>query len=269
MICAMAACEMLMLQVAPILVTSKSFFPQSNTNNFISSSSSCLGFNGLSVAVQTSSSLQSDKGFSIQLNGYSPSGYTAAWQQYGFTVDSSGVSVFAENWQLPVVGTTNLFNVRPSLFQLVSPPTVPSGYLFNISLLYDGGDNVVGAQYSVYDQSSSSILGSLSLLLSNIAGFDPTWYGPVLAFQLNIVGPYNSQMTTFSAATGDIYYSASSSLIASASDLSCVAASSIITAERSNLGYTDLSGQSPAAAFSQAYFITSLPKGAKDVGFLN
>lgn len=235
--------------------------PHSNANSMIyTGPSSCHRITGLSVAVLTSTDLQSDRGFSIQLNGYSPPGYTAAWQQYGFTVDASGVNVFAENWKLPVVGTDDLFNVRPSLFQLVSPPSVPANYLFNISLLYDGGDDVVGAQYSVYDQASSSTVGSLSLMLRDIVGFDPTWYAPLVAFQMNIVGPYNSLGTTFSdPASGIIYYSAAANsyltTIASEPSSSCVAAPNIITAETSNLRYSDLPGQYNATAFSQAFFI--------------
>lgn len=268
LIIAMAVCPLLRLHAAPaVLVSSDAtsgFVPQSNANSMIyTGPSSCLRFNGLSVSVQTSSHLQSDRGFSIQLNGYSPSGYTAAWQQYGFTVDAaSGVNVFAENWKLPVVGTDDLFNVRPSLFQLASPPTVPSNYLFNISLLYDivnGGDDVIGAHYSVYDRDSSSTVGSLSLMLRDIEGFDPTWYAPVVAFQMNIVGPYNALGTTFSAASGHIFYSADSYLttLTGPEPSSCVAAPNIITAETSNVGYSDLSGQllPPTTAFSQAFFI--------------
>lgn len=257
----MTACQWLLLHAAPATLVgsdASAFVPQSNANIMIyTGPSSCLCFTGLSVAVQTSTYLQSDLGFSIQLNGYSPSGYTAAWQQYGFTVDASGVNVFAENWKLPVVGTDDLFNVRPSLFQLVSPPSVPADYLFNISLLYDNGsEDVVGAQYSVYDRGSSSTVGSLSLMLRDIAGFDPTWYAPVLAFQMNIVGPYNSLRTTFSAASGLIFYSAANSYLTTlGSQPSCVAAPNVITAETSNLLYSDLYDQSPSSDFSQAFFI--------------
>lgn len=262
LIIAMTACQWLLLHAAPVALVGSdavsAFVPHSNTNTMIyTGPSSCLCFTDLSVAVQTSTYLQSDVGFSIQLNGYSPSGYTAAWQQYGFTVDASGVNIFAENWKMPVVGTDDLFNVRPSLFQLVSPPSVPADYLFNISLLYDNGsEDVVGAHYSVYDRGSSSTVGSLSLMLRDIAGFDPTWYAPVLAFQMNIVGPYNSLRTTFSAASGHIFYNAANSYLTTlGSQPSCVAAPNVITAETSNLRYSDLSDHSPTTAFSQAFFI--------------
>jgi hypothetical protein len=261
LIIAMAACPWLLLHAAPAAIVgsdASAFVPHSNTNTMIyTGPSSCVCFTDLSVAVQTSTYLQSDLGFSIQLIGYSPSGYTAAWQQYGFTVDASGVNIFAENWKMPVVGTDDLFNVRPSLFQLASPPSVPADYLFNISLLYDNGsEDVVGAHYSVYDRGSSSTVGSLSLMLRDIAGFDPTWYAPVLAFQMNIVGPYNSLRTTFSAASGHIFYNAANSYLTTlGSQPSCVAAPNVITAETSNLRYSDLSDQSPTTAFTQTFFI--------------
>ena len=182
---------------------------QSNTNNVFSSGPiSCQPFNGVSISVETTSDLISDLGFSIQLNGYSPTGFKAAWQQYGFTIDSAGVGIFAENWMLPVVGTNNLFNFRIPLISLPSPPTVPSGYQLLISLNYDDNDYIIGAEYSVTNQNSNTLLGSYSLPLNSITGFDPTWYAPLAAFELNIVGPYNLEKTTFTVGSGgNIIYS--------------------------------------------------------------
>jgi hypothetical protein len=233
----------------------------SNSNYYFSNG--CQPIVGLTVALQVSQDMASDKGFSIQLNADSSSG-SDAWQQYGFLIDGHSIKGFIDNW------TSNLTPIVCNTFDLCSTPLnngLPAGYTLTVSLHTDDSSNVTGASYTVTD-SDGNLLANKTMAVAD-AGCHCGWQGtnwgdncrgfrtgdlsPITTFTVDIVGRYNSETATFSAGVGNISYSVlNGQLTPGGSEPPCIERR-FPTGELSNANYGVLNA-CPGATVNQEFF---------------
>jgi Hemopexin len=186
-------------------------------------------------------------GFTCQLNCFSAKMETDAVQQYVIGYDGSEIYGQINNWKN---ATTSLIN---QAYNLVSSPvskSIPAVYKVRIALENDSNDNVSGVAFSVFDQNGKTT-GSKSVTLTSISGVSATDLAPIVAFEMDIVGPGNSESVTFSSGNGTVTYAATNQLTALSSVPSYVDAD-LVTQETSNASYGTLSGT--ASAYLQHSF---------------
>ena len=175
-------------------------------------------------------------GFSWQLNCYSPNPKLDAWQQYVIGFQDGSIYGQINNWKNL---ETFLINQAFGLTS-VSGNSLPAGYKLRIALQNDAHHNVSGVTFSVLD-TSGSVAGSKTVTLTDIGGVTSADLAPIVAFELNLVGPGNGESVTFSSGAGTIIYQASELLTASAIKPSDAEAN-LITAETANSTYSTLPG---------------------------
>jgi hypothetical protein len=185
-------------------------------------------------------------GFGFQLNAYSPLGETSAWQQYVMMLSGSEVVGAVDNW--PLSGP-NIINAFFNLAALPSPK-IPAGYKLKISLENDQNGNVTAATYVVIDNLGKTQANVTQTLLS-IAGVTSAELAPIIAFELNLVGPVNGESAVLSSGAGTITYTASSLLTVLNQEPAC-AESGYVTAEAANSFYGELSA-TPSNTFTQSF----------------
>ncbi len=100
--------------------------------------------------------------------------------------------------------------------------------------------------------------------LTAISGVDATDIAPITAFELNLVGPANSESATLSSGAGTITYAATSALTVLSSEPSCTE-SGYITAETANTVYGELPTGS-SNSFTQTFGITSAARMIRKTG---
>jgi hypothetical protein len=201
----------------------------SNSNYFLYSNGNPLL--NLTVTVDITQDLISNIGFALQLNAYSPAGYTSAWQQYFFTFQTpnglpggqpGNLYGFVEPWPKSTAGlghdttTNDLINYEPFLLTLTNP-TFVAGYKLTISLGNEPNGNVRYVTFTVLDQNGNQVgYNSVDMLTLSLDGSNTLAteadLAPILAFQFNIVGPINGEQTFFWSGAGNIVYSASNEL---------------------------------------------------------
>lgn len=242
--------------------------------------------------VYESTTKGTSKGFSFQLNAFSKIGpdIIPGWQQFIYNIDTanSPATLFHgqfENW----VGTHTIINgvstatingvpignsdlINSNKFgptdnpgDVVTLPTngVPVGYRLAISLGTDSESRVNSATFSVYDPTSGKTYSkTISPLNQPLDGSLPkalqgpiqeTDFAPILAFQLVLVGPDETQVKLLSGA-GNITYTASSPLTALSSPPSCI--NHVVTGENSNSVYSTISAGS-GATLTQTFWIAN------------
>jgi hypothetical protein len=197
----------------------------SNSNYTLSSNvgAGFLAIENLSIEIEISSDVSVQEvnfdgtkyfgalGFSIQLNTYSPAGFTAAWQQYCLEVNEGAIGWLINNWQnSPVVyGIPSI--ISGGTVATLEDPVVRAGTSLTITLLSDEYRNIIGAVFRV--QNSAGISQSITAYIKDIQ--DGTAFGsaPIVALQLAIVGPDGGARTTFNyGGAGTIKYSANTPL---------------------------------------------------------
>jgi hypothetical protein len=171
------------------------------------------------------------QGFSFQLNCYSPTGFTSQVQQY--VIGLIGLEITG--------GMNNYDGLTPILFSQFNLASLPSvkisaGYKLKIILENDSSGNVTGATYVVIDN-----LGKT--LANNKQAVPGTNLAPIVAIELNLVGPINGESAVLSSGAGTFTYTASSFLTALSKEPTC-AVSKDRTAETTNSLY----GVLPATA---------------------
>ena len=187
-------------------------------------------------------------GFTLQLNCYSPDKETDAWQQYVIGFNGSNVYGQINNWQNL---TTFLVNKTYSLASF-SGLTVPAFHKLRISLQMDAKNNVSGVQFWVFDV-NGRVAGSKGVTLTDI--LSAADLSPIVAFELNLVGPGNSESATFSSGAGTLTYQFSQALTPSASK-PADAEANLITAETANTTYGTLSGTA-SNYFTQSFAVSA------------
>ena len=240
----------------------------SNSNYILYSN--CNPLINLSVTIDVTEDIVSESasgpviGFGFQLNAYSPPNETSAWQQYLialWSTPSGGGELVGgvDNW--PVSGA-NIINDFPYLTPLPST-TLLAGYQLTISLENDQNGNVTGANYVVIDDSGNT-LANLPLNLLSIGGVTPDFLAPIVAFELNFVGPINGESAVLSSGAGTITYTASSLLTVLNQEPVCTE-SGYITAETANSFYSDLPSTS-GSTFTQSFNVSTAAPMIRKLG---
>jgi hypothetical protein len=184
-----------------------------NSNYILSSSDNPL--TGLSVTINVTQDIVCQStdfgvlGFSFQLNALSPASATTAAQQYFINFTGSGIGCGVNNWS----GGKPIINDGISLTP-VAGPGIPSGYRLTISLKTGSNGNVTEADYSVLDNDGKTTPGTIPLMKYGATAAE---LAPILAFQLNLVGPQNKENVVLSSGSGSIAYEASSALTVTSS----------------------------------------------------
>src|SRR5271165_3708483 len=203
-------------------------------------------------------------GFGFQLNAYSPPSETSAFQQYLialWSTPSGGGELMGgvDNW--PISGP----NIINDFFDLAPLPstTLPAGYQLTISLENDQNGNVTGATYVVIDNSGNTLANVTQNLLS-IAGVTSDFLAPIVAFELNFVGPINGESAVLSSGAGTITYTASSVLTVLNQDPVCTE-SGYFTAETANSVYSELPSTS-SNTFTQSFNVNTAAPMIRKLG---
>ena len=201
-------------------------------------------------------------GFSFQLNCYSPQNEKCAWQQYamGFWQNSSGgfnVVNMVDNW--PIKGGNLINNGFPTMCTLPSA-ILPAGYQAFIG--WDNNaptsgmeNNVTGAYWILKDNNGNQV-GRAGQTLTSISGADSSDLAPIIAFELNIVGPVNGESAVLSSGKGFIsYVSLRPALSVLAAEPSCTETGTI-TCETANTFYGLMPGGSNLS-FKQSFEVST------------
>jgi hypothetical protein len=204
-------------------------------------------------------SMEEPIGFSFQLNANSRtlkdgSSPKIVWQQYAIEVGTN-ISFSINNWtaselaEPPNKGNPLIDPETPPMpppVSLPEPHTIPAEYTLTITLGNDENDNVRYVTFVVADNNGKTLgnpqpIDLIGLPLSTGEGTVTTAdLAPIVAFELDIVGPDNGQHTEFSSGGGLITYSASTPLTALGAIPTKHAAGTNTTGETSNSIYGTL-----------------------------
>jgi hypothetical protein len=170
-----------------------------------SGGASCSNLLGVEVTIVVTDDISSSDGFAFQLNAYGPKGAPSAIQQYGFKVPTAELQAFGETFSTPPSYFVNQEHGMEPLPGMV----LHAGTTLTIKLTYDG-DKVTGAVFTVGDGGSTP---PWQLTLTDF-GESASDLSPIVAFQVNLVGPQLGLATTFTSGAGNITYKATTPLTA-------------------------------------------------------
>ena len=178
------------------------------------------------------------QGFSFQLNCYSPvvtpvPAVYAVWQQ--FVVELGGTEL---------IGGVNAYELNPSPppgpkfipvylspTNLLSLPSVkiPAGYKIKLTLANDASNNITGVTFLVID--------NLGNTLANQWLPVPADPAPIIALEMNLIGPISGESSVLSSGAGTFTYAASSTLTALSKEPACAAGQGVYSGETANTIY--------------------------------
>jgi hypothetical protein len=196
-------------------------------------------------------------GFAMQLNAYNPEGPTTDWMQYIFLISGNAINYQVQYWDLAAACacghavcdcTGPLVNEFGTLLSLPSN-TVPAGYALDIELASETNTgNITGATFTVSDGKGNTKSSTVTL--------DANHQFPIVAFQVNVVGPDNASSSQFSSGAGTIFYAVSSGQLCVEGGLpdlcSKSSGSDRGTAETSNAVYGPIEAPCCASELSQS-----------------
>jgi hypothetical protein len=251
-----------------------------NSNYWITSNGNPI--TDLSIELKISQEILSPV-VGFQLNCWSPSAKTqwpnwgspTVWQQYiiGFN-DSNDTASFGwqiDNWPSAELATvlklpsgSDLINRGGSLLTLPEHgPIIPSGYTLYIQLANDPETaNIIGVIFDVIDNkghhSSSDWMALAGQPISNLSDqwIVPAMLAPIVAVQMNIVGPDGGAITLLQSGGGTITYRAISELYVQNEQPSALAYGGH-TEEESNAAYGALSA-GPSSTLVQSFSTPAL-----------
>ena len=237
----------------------------------------------LSVEVHLTEDLVAEAGFSIQLNGWSPTNARSVWQQYcyGFYTENIAkpqISWSIENWPTSeyreylhrTIGLripSDLFNLHGQRVMVPGPGVkVPKGYKFRIALVHDPKDAsgaIIGAAYSVIDNHDKTIIDDRPLIRSykfshTNSPIEAAALAPIITFQVNICKRAGSHYGFMELGAGTITYTSATPLTVLNKHPEGMAAPGIITAEWANTVYSELPA-GPALRFAQTFDTVKAP----------
>jgi hypothetical protein len=120
-------------------------------------------------------------------------------------VPAAELEAFRETFSTPPNYLVNQANTMETLPGMV----LRAGTTLTVALTYDG-DNVTGAVFTV---GGSGSMPPWPLILTDF-GESASDLSPIVAFQVNLVGPDKGLSTTFTSGAGNISYKATTSLTA-------------------------------------------------------
>jgi hypothetical protein len=145
----------------------------------------------------------STQGFSFQLNCYSPTRSSCAFQQYVIGFNGNNLTYDVDNW--PKNGNSLINLGSPTLLSLPNP-VLPAGYQLKIGLICDNQTgNITAANYTIQD-SDRNILANTTQFLLEISNTTEADLAPIVAFELNLVGFDNGEVVYLSSGAGIITY---------------------------------------------------------------
>ncbi len=171
--------------------------------------SNCNPLLGITIIIDVSqdiicqSNSGSTSGFSFQLNCYSPLHHELAYQQ--FVLGLLGTSL-QYNIQGGVAGGAPLFNVGYASLASLSNPVLPAGY--RLMIAFNTQSTLVSrAGFTVWDNFGNTV-AEQTVLMSSIDNVPSPSVGsaPVVAFDVNLVGPENGESVVLSSGAGSITY---------------------------------------------------------------
>jgi len=133
-------------------------------------------------------------GYGWQLNCYSPHHETDAWQQYVINVVDGDLIGQVNNWKNLHHDLVNQGQVLTGL------STVPAHWKLRIALRNDDHGNVTGVTFTVRGGEGQTVAES-DMALTDI-GVPAQDLSPIIAFELNLVGPGNAESADFFRAPG-------------------------------------------------------------------
>jgi hypothetical protein len=199
---------------------------------------------GLLANGPPSHGLSSASGYGWQLNCFSPKHETDAFQQYVIALVDGYLYGTVNNWK-------NLHQPLVDQWQLLvlSIDTVPAHWKLRIALRNDDPGNVTGVTFTVRGGEGETVAES-DMALTDI-GVPAHDLAPIVAFELDFVGPASGESAELLLGAGTITYTARSELTAMASPPPC-AVDGFGTAERANTVY-GLLPPNPATWFQQSF----------------
>ena len=243
----------------------------SSSNNVLLYDSTCNGIQNLKVSLKVSQDMvatvtpfgggtpTSDGGFTLQLNAFNPSGQGTSWMQYIFLVSGNAINGQVQYWNIAaynncvnncdqncanqggnvgqcqnncpgncVTSQTQTVNLSKHILDL-SSNTIPAGYVFEVDLNNDSKGNITGGTFKVTDNQGNPTSQQFQV--------DSNHQFPIVAFQVNIVGPDNLSNSAFTSGAGTIAYESSGQLCIEGGIPDTCSGSSTFTGERSNATY--------------------------------
>jgi hypothetical protein len=192
------------------------------------------------------------QGFSFQLNAYSPSSSYCVTQQYVLALWGNELIGLIQNWHSASAISPPLVNQTANLASVPVQNVLPKGYKLTISLEYGQGGIVTGAIFGVTDD-NKKVLATVPV---TSVSTDPSKdLAPVIAFELDIVGPGNGESVVLSSGAGTITYSASKPLTVSSKEPGCVT-TGLVTQEIANTTYDQLAAH-VATQIKQSFHTTA------------
>lgn len=188
------------------------------------------------------------KGFSFQLNAYSPREAKTVFQQYVIALIGSSLIGAVDNW--PVSGP-NVINKGINLTSMLGS-NIPAGYTLKMSLQNDTNGNISGVTYVVTD-TQGNLKANETQTLQSITGVTSADLAPIIAFELNLVGPIGGQSAVLSSGAGRIVYTTSNVLTGLSEEPPCAEPGR--TAETANSLYGALPAN-PSSTLTQSFGVS-------------
>lgn len=179
----------------------------------------------------------STKGFSFQLNAYSQNGFKVGWQQYVIALFGRELICAIDNWtpdgkSQPVTGKFNL--------QRLPAAVLPAGTRLLIQLVKSNASvDVDNVGFSLLS-ATGSVINQVAKSVRSLAGGDASALAPITAFELNVVGPVNSENCILSSGAGTISYRADQPLTPIAQLPTRCVETRQVTAEWANTVYSTI-----------------------------
>jgi hypothetical protein len=206
--------------------------------------SDCKNLRDVSVSIEITEDLVGSNGFSFQLNANSPKQkhgqqFKSAWQQYVVVVTDDSLRLTIQLWEAPKIPVIKEWFNEGGLGLPVN--TLRAGVTVTIALENDADGNVTGVTFSWGFQESFESKYIVLTELETVTGNPVTLedLAPIVAFELDIVGPDEELFTQLSGA-GTIRYSASTALTPLHELPSQCVETGTTTAEKSNSVYGTL-----------------------------
>jgi len=231
--------------------------------------SDCDQLSGVSITIDVTEDLVAapptageQYGFSFQLNAWSPPNRAypqdpewIVWQQYIIGVRPTSIVGAVNNWTAASLSGEQTIN-SPTLLlaQPPQPDMIPAGTQLTITLLTDQHGNVNGVTFAATPGQSHTLMLT-SLTKTSGGAVTSADLAPIVAIELNLVGPGDYKFANLISGAGTITYAASNSLEPLPSLPPCIApGSSGGTGESSNSIYGELPS-TPSTTFTQSFGI--------------
>lgn len=195
----------------------------SNSNyNFTNNCGPLLGVSAIiditeDIVCQSTMGQNSNLGFSFQLNAYSPPGSACAFQQYTISLLNNELTGGINNWAADNNGSP-LFGDFPGLVSMPEPK-LPAGFILKILLENDDKGNVTGVRWIVIDNLGHELMNKQETTF--MAGGNAAQLAPIIAFEVDFVGPNGGDSAVLTSGAGTITYKASSMMTPTGNQFPC------------------------------------------------